>query len=166
MKLVKQDLRNIDRWLAKNDIKYVDIRYELMDHLISEYENLENYPDLESFLIERLAWCKEVAKKKQIALQRSYFKEVWKQLLGLFSTKKTLFILIIICSIYGIIYPLLTSKQFKWALATPFLVVFLYQAYLLFFKSFNAKKQKEYISISALIGAVQPHLENRRCQTF
>ena len=60
MKLVKQDMQNIDAWLKKRGVKYIDIRYELMDHLISEYESMENYPDLESFLKERKIFKKRL----------------------------------------------------------------------------------------------------------
>ncbi|SMC38623.1 hypothetical protein [Cellulophaga tyrosinoxydans] len=151
MKLVKQDMQNIDAWLKKRGIKYMDIRYELMDHLISEYESMENYPDLESFLKERLAWCKKIAKDKEKSTHWSYQKEIWKQLLGIFKNKKALFIILIMAICYYTIFPYLTTKQFKWAVITPVFILVAYQMYLLTFKCFNTKTQKESVSISRLV---------------
>ena len=65
MKLVKRDILNIDECLKLNNIKYIDVRYELIDHLVSEYEAMEIYQHLDSFLSERMAWCKEIARKKR-----------------------------------------------------------------------------------------------------
>lgn len=151
MKLVKQDIRNIDRWLQDKGIKYMDIRYELMDHLITEYEGLDNYPDLESFLKDRLAWCKKVAKKKQSTIRWAYQKEVWRQLFGLIKNAKALFIMALIALSYFILFPILTANHFKWALFAPFFSVIIYQIYLLGFKCFTTKKQKAYISIGSLV---------------
>ncbi len=50
MRLTRQDIKNIDIWLKRKGIKYVDVRFELIDHLTSEYEEFDNYPDLGSFL--------------------------------------------------------------------------------------------------------------------
>ncbi len=151
MKLVKQDMQNIDAWLKKRGIKYIDIRYELMDHLISEYESMENYPDLESFLKERMAWCKKVAHKKEKSTHWSYQKEVWKQLLGIFKNKKALFIILIMALCYYTIFPFLTLKAFKLVLISPVFLLVGYQLYLMLFKCFNAKTQKEHVSISRLV---------------
>ncbi|MDP5230819.1 MAG: hypothetical protein NWQ38_10535 [Cellulophaga sp.] len=151
MKLVKQDIQNIDTWLKNHEIKYIDIRYELMDHLISEYENLENYPDLDSFLTDRLPWCKKVAKEKQKALHWAYQKEVWIQFFNFFKKKNTFLILVITAIFYYLLFPFLTAKQFKTALLIPFFAVAAYQIYLLMFKCFSTKNQKEYISMASLV---------------
>ena len=154
MKLVKQDMQNIDAWLKKRGVKYIDIRYELMDHLISEYESMENYPDLESFLNERLAWCKKVAKEKEKSLRSGYLHEIWKQLLGIFKNKKALFALVIVVFCYYLLFPFLTLKLFRFALFTPLFSLATYQIYLLGFKCFNTKTQKEYVSISGLVSII------------
>lgn len=154
MKLVKQDIQHIDTWLKKHGIKYIDIRYELMDHLISEYESIENYPDLESFLKERLAWCKKVAKEKEKSLKSGYLQEIWKQLLGIYKNKKNLFIIVIVVFCYYLLFPFLTLKQFRFALYFPLFSVAAYQIYLLGFKCFNSKKQKEYVSIAGLVSII------------
>ncbi len=57
MRLTKQDIKNIDIRLKRKGIKYVDVRFELIDHLTTEYEEFKNYPDLGSFLQNRLTWC-------------------------------------------------------------------------------------------------------------
>ncbi|MGK0493805.1 MAG: hypothetical protein ACJAU2_000181 [Maribacter sp.] len=59
MRLTKQDIKNIDIRLKRKGIKYVDVRFELIDHLTTEYEEFKNYPDLGSFLQNRLTWCEK-----------------------------------------------------------------------------------------------------------
>lgn len=82
MRLSKEDILNIDRYLIKKGIKYMDIRYELMDHLVSEYESIENYPDLESFLRKRTAWCRKISKEKEKAVHWGGQKALLKKILS------------------------------------------------------------------------------------
>lgn len=81
MKLVKQDIKNIDTYLKDKGIKHIDVRYELMDHLISEYEAMENQPDLERFLSTKIKWCKAVSKKKEKTIQSKFQDDLWLRLL-------------------------------------------------------------------------------------
>ncbi len=77
MKLAKKDIINVNTWLKVNGIKYLDVRVELLDHLVTEYEAIDEYPDLESFLDKRLSWCKKVMKKKENATHWGYQKMLW-----------------------------------------------------------------------------------------
>lgn len=86
MKLTKQDILNIDAYLKEKGIKFLDIRLELIDHLVSEYENLDNYPDLESFLRKRVAWCRKISEKKETALHWGYQKDLWKRVWKFFKS--------------------------------------------------------------------------------
>lgn len=54
MKLTKENILNINAYLIKKDIKFVDVRFELIDHLVSEYKSLDNCPDLDSFYVKEL----------------------------------------------------------------------------------------------------------------
>ena len=83
MKLTKEDILNIDRYLIKKGIKYIDVRYELIDHLVSEYESMENYPDLESFLRRRTVWCRKVAEKKVKSVDLGNQKSLLRRILSL-----------------------------------------------------------------------------------
>ncbi len=82
MKLTKQDILNIDKYLRQKGIKYMDVRYELMDHLVSEYESIENYPDLESFLRKRIAWCRKVSEEKSKSIHWGYQKALQKRIVN------------------------------------------------------------------------------------
>ncbi|NNJ88189.1 MAG: hypothetical protein HKP53_02195 [Eudoraea sp.] len=77
MNLDTKDIKNIDSWLQKKGIKYLDVRVELLDHLVTEYEAIDQYPDLQGFLEERLPWCKQVMKKKEKATHWSYQRILW-----------------------------------------------------------------------------------------
>ena len=151
MKLVKKDILHIDAWLKKRGIKFIDIRYELMDHLISEYESIENYPDLESFLKERLAWCKKVAKEKQKTIHWNYQKEVWVQLYTLFKKPKSLISMFIITVIYYWLYILLAPITFKGILIASFFCLLLFQFYRMIFFGIKLKKREELSSITYLM---------------
>ena len=89
MRLTRQDIKNIDIWLKRKGIKYVDVRFELIDHLTSEYEEFDNYPDLGSFLENRLTWCKKVTKQKQRSLGLGQFKITGKEFFRLLVYPKT-----------------------------------------------------------------------------
>lgn len=84
MRLTKEDILNIDRYLIKKGIKYIDVRYELIDHLVSEYESIENYPDLESFLRKRTTWCRKISKEKEKAVHWGGQKALLKRILSFF----------------------------------------------------------------------------------
>ena len=84
MRLIKEDIQNIDAYLKKKGIKYMDVRYELIDHLVSEYESMENYPDLKSFLIKRVAWCRKIAEKKRKSIHWGYQKALRKRVFSFF----------------------------------------------------------------------------------
>ncbi|WP_047417813.1 hypothetical protein [Cellulophaga sp. Hel_I_12] len=147
MKLVKQDIQNIDRWLEKKGIKYLDVRYELMDHLINEYESLDNYPDLNSFLKERLPWCKKVVKEKQKAIHWSYQKEVWKQFLNLFLNIKTLVLILFAILFYYVLYLFFEEElTYKGILIGSLFTISVFQFYKMISFGISLKKRKQLLS--------------------
>lgn len=106
MRLVKEDILNIDRYLKDKGIKFLDVRYELIDHLVSEYEAMENYPDLESFLRKRVTWCRKVAEEKRKSIHWGYQKALHLRLLGFLKQPIFYFLLVL-----WVIFLVLVSGQ-------------------------------------------------------
>jgi len=146
MKLIREDIKNIDAWLKRAGIKYLDVRYELTDHLVTEYENIENYPDLLSFLDERKAWCKKIAKEKQKAVNFGMTKGVFKKFLSLFTNFKSIvLILITVLLFYGMaqqVSPAVFKKVLFFALVLP--IVF--QLYLMLYSGLGKTIKKDTLS--------------------
>ena len=151
MRLVKEDIVNIDAWLKKKGIKYIDVRYELVDHLVTEYENIENYPDLGSFLQERKVWCKAVAKKKQKAIHFGIQKALWKRLLKLFSSVHSLLLIILISLCYYGISVSVSEVIFKRLLFFTLLLPVLFQLYLMFYSGLGKAMKKGALSAVYLL---------------
>lgn len=113
MRLVKEDILNIDRYLKDKGIKFLDVRYELIDHLVSEYEATENYPDLESFLIKRVAWCKKVAEEKRKSIHWGYQKALRNRVFSFFKEPFFYACIFLWISALFIADQMLGVKQFK-----------------------------------------------------
>ena len=54
MKLTKQDIHFIDKYLEQSGIKYVDIRYEMTDHIATALEGMEGsfYDNFKSYMLQ------------------------------------------------------------------------------------------------------------------
>ncbi len=147
MKLVKEDIKNIDTYLRHNGIKYMDVRYELIDHLATEYEGMDNYPDLRSFLNKRLGWCKKVAEKKATSIHWIYQRGLWKRLLRFFT--KPVFHLLVFITLLGLLE--LTTKLdfkhiYKYLIITLSIPYIVYIYYMIKFEYFT-NKDKQLVSM-------------------
>lgn len=149
--LTKEDVGNIDKWLKRKGFKYIDVRYELLDHLVSEYEQIDNYPDLESFLKQRLRWCKKVEKEKQKTVNFGTTKALFKKLISLFTNLRSLVLLISIGLLFYYLGQSISTKIFKNILLSIYMCTIAYQLYLMMFSGFGNKLKKEALSVSYLI---------------
>jgi hypothetical protein len=80
MKLTKEDIKLIDDFLIRNNVKFIDVRLELIDHLASEYEQESNYSILEDYLNTKRVFIKDFIKKRQKTIHWSYQAQLWKRL--------------------------------------------------------------------------------------
>ncbi len=130
MKPVKRDIRNIDECLKLNNIKYIDVRYELIDHLVSEYEAMENYSDLDSFLSMRMAWCKEIARKKQKSIPWRLQRMVVKMLVAVLKKPKTwLCVMLAIALLYVLASQQSSLRTTRYISLSPLVACVLIQLY-------------------------------------
>ncbi len=149
MKLIKKDINNIDTWLQKKGIKYLDVRVELLDHLVTEYEAIDQYPDLESFLDKRLSWCKIVMKKKEKTTHWGYQKMLWAKFFQLLKKPLivifwTLFLVLILT-----VKPLLDWK-YKLLLLMPLFVMVCAHIYIVLKNSIGKETFKNAVSAKYL----------------
>lgn len=97
------EIAQIDNWLKNQGVKYIEIRYELLDHLATEFESLDNHTELRTFLYNRRVWCRTALKQKQKAINKSMTKAFFKKLLEFFTiTKKIIFLVTGVTSLWYI----------------------------------------------------------------
>ncbi len=153
MKLVKEDILNIDKYLKNKGIKYMDVRYELIDHLVSEYEQLENYPDLESFLQKRVAWCRQIAKEKAKSTHKGYQKALWQRIFS-FIKEPLFYACLLLWSI--LLYTanfLFAIKEFRFFLFWSLILCVVAQYSIFCYKQFyKPGKKKNVLSFNTLFG--------------
>lgn len=94
MKLTKEEIEVIDNYLKDKKIKYIDIRAELLDHLATEFEENSDYNLIEDYLITKVNFIKDFAKKQQKIIHWSYQKQLWIQFVKFFYMPKFLLPLI------------------------------------------------------------------------
>lgn len=151
MRLVKQDIDNIDKWLIRIGIKYIDIRYELIDHLVTEYQQIENYPDLEGFLLERKSWCRKVAKEKEKAAHFGNMKALFRKFFRFFISFKSLAILIF-SGLALIAYEgLVSAVLFKYSVFLIVAILSVYELYLTIYSGFGNDLKKKSLSVMFLL---------------
>ena len=151
MKLVKQDIDNIDNWLKKIGIKYIDIRYELIDHFVTEYQQIENYPDLKGFLIERKSWCRKVAKEKEKAAHFGNMKALFRKFFWFFTSFKSLVIIILSALVLFAFEALVTDTLFKHSVFSVLFVLTFYELYLTIYSGFGNDLKKKSVSVMFLL---------------
>lgn len=94
-KLTKEKIQIIEDWLINIDIKFIDIRLELIDHLASEYEEKSPYVLIEDFLQTKQIFIKNYIKQRQKAIHWSYQKQFFQKLLMFFH--KPTYVLVSVC---------------------------------------------------------------------
>ncbi|WP_292948693.1 hypothetical protein [Olleya sp. UBA1516] len=80
MKLSQQQINQIDNYLIKLKIKYVDVRLELIDHLASDFEASNKEEQLEDYLKSKIDFIQDFEKKRQKTIHWSYQREMWRRL--------------------------------------------------------------------------------------
>ncbi|WP_400075835.1 hypothetical protein [Winogradskyella sp. R77965] len=93
MELTKEDVQFIDDFLKKKGVKYLDVRSELLDHLATEFEEKSNYSLIEDYLISKVEFIRDFAKKQRKAIHWGYQKQLWIQLGKFFYKPKFLLLL-------------------------------------------------------------------------
>lgn len=121
-KLNKKDIKTIDYFLIKHDVKYIDARVELIDHLASEFEERSHYSLLEGFLLSKRKFIKDYCDKRQKTIHWSFQKQVLLGFLKFFYKPKDILLTItLIISIY--ISMLIFDNETSYSLCIGFLIV-------------------------------------------
>ena len=158
MRLIKEDILHIDRYLIKKGIKYMDVRYELIDHLVSEYEAIENYPDLESFLRKRIAWCRMVADKKAKYVHWGYQKALLKRILTFFRNPVFYIVLLVGSFIVYWVGMKIDVDTLNKTLFFLFVSVIVLQFVDLFYRRIRSAKESKMLSVTTLFNIYSlPH---------
>jgi len=113
MKLTKEEIKLIDSFLVGQNIKYLDVRSELIDHLATDFEENSNYVLLEDFLISKVSFIKDFAKKQQKNIHWSYQKQLWIQLAKFFYKPKFLLLLFGLAGLSYIVLQFFTLEKFS-----------------------------------------------------
>ncbi|MCL5247351.1 hypothetical protein M4I21_16125 [Cellulophaga sp. 20_2_10] len=159
MKLTKEDILNINDYLKKKDIKFVDVRFELIDHLVSEYESLDNYPDLDSFLRKRISWCKQVSEAKAKTMHWGYQKDLWKRVLVFMKSPYFYLITFVIAFVYFQLYTILSLELFEKAVLFPFFGVIIFQFTFFLYNHYKNRLKLKLLSANYLFNIFSlPHL--------
>ena len=80
MSLTEENIKQIDNYLIKLKIKYVDVRLELIDHLASDFEASNKEEQLVDYLKSKIDFIKDFEKKRQKTIHWSYQREMWRRL--------------------------------------------------------------------------------------
>jgi hypothetical protein len=117
MKLTKEEIKSINDFLIGQKIKYLDLRSELIDHLATEFEEKSNYNLIEDYLITKVNFIKDFAKKQQKAIHWSYQKQLWVQFTKFFYKPKFILFLFILVALgymlFLILYPLFYQIKYS-----------------------------------------------------
>ena len=94
MKLAKEDIQFIDKFLFDKGIKHIDVRTELIDHLASDYEEHSQIIELKDYLNSKNIFIDEFAKKHKSIVHWRYQKLLWIVFFQFFYKIKRIFILL------------------------------------------------------------------------
>lgn len=171
MKLTKKQINQIDNYLIKLKVKYVDVRLELIDHLASDFEASNKDQQLEDYLKSKIEFIKDFEKKRQKTIHWSYQKQMWRRLAMFFYKPKYLpFTIVFAFSVYWLqkiqpnktsILVLITSLAILhfWTLISS------YSHYKTFKKLQMAQPLYSIMALPSLflysMGAAKPWLENQ-----
>lgn len=150
MKLTKEQIRYIDNWLNFAGIEYIDVRYELIDHLATEYERQESKIGLNIFIKERLEWCKQAAKKKESTMHWGIQKNLWKRFLSVSINLTYVGSIAVYVLLIFAFKPQLTEKIVSLLLIAPLYATFLFFLGLFLAGRFRFRKEKKVLSIIKL----------------
>jgi len=94
MKLAKEDIQFIDKFLFDKGIKHIDVRTELIDHLASNYEESSKILELKAYLKSKNTFIKEFTRKHRSIVHWRYQKILWIVFFQFFYKIKRVFILL------------------------------------------------------------------------
>jgi hypothetical protein len=94
MKLTKEDIQFIDKFLFDKGIKFIDVRTELIDHLASDYEEHSQIIELKGYLNSKNTFIDEFTKKHKSIVHWRYQKLLWIVFFQFFYKIKRIFILL------------------------------------------------------------------------
>jgi hypothetical protein len=171
MSLTEENIKQIDNYLIRLKIKYVDVRLELIDHLASDFEASNKEQQLEDYLKSKIDFIKDFEKKRQKTIHWSYQREMWRRLAMFFYKPNYLpFTIVFGFAVYWI-QQLQPNKAFTlilivslsiihfWALITG------YSHYKTFKKLQMAQPLYSIMALPSLflytMGAAKPWLENQ-----
>ncbi|PKG52071.1 hypothetical protein [Olleya sp. 1-3] len=80
MNLTEENIKQIDNYLIKLKVKFVDVRLELIDHLASGFEASNKEEQLVDYLKSKIDFIKDFEKKRQKTIHWSYQREMWRRL--------------------------------------------------------------------------------------
>ena len=146
-KLSRKEIQFIDQYLIKNEVKYLDIRAELLDHLATEFEEKSNHSLIEDYLMTKVNFIKDFAKKQQKAIHWSYQKQLWIQFAKFFYKPKFVLLLFGLIGFGYILLQLFTLKRFS---LISFFVLMILVLYPLFYQIKYSKAIKKVQSMQSL----------------
>ncbi|MBT8188344.1 MAG: hypothetical protein KJO73_11685 [Croceitalea sp.] len=150
MKLTQENIQQLDKRLQVSGIKYLDVRVELIDHLVTEYEAMDNAQDWNLFVKNRLPWCKKVMKDKSKTTHWSYQRSLWKTFFEILKETRVLFGIIFFIGLMFFIRPWLTDGQYFMALILPMLTFLIWQIALMVKNGLGKEKRNSCISAKYL----------------
>ncbi len=150
MKLAQKEIKFIDNWLQFAGIGYLDVRYELVDHLVLEFEQQTEETNLETFVRDRLNWCKFTAIEKEKSMHWGVQKAVWKQAVKIVLNVKVILPILIYVAAVLVSKDQLSARTSFLLLLAPFLATFvvLHGRYVL--KGFKKELREKVLAIMKL----------------
>ena len=171
MKLSQKQINQIDNYLIKLKVKYVDVRLELIDHLASDFEASNKDQQLEGYLKSKIDFIQDFEKKRQKTIHWSYQREMRRRLAMFFYKPNYLpFTIVFGFAVYWI-QQLQPNKAFTLILIVSLSIIHFWALITGFshYKTFKKLQMAQPLySIMALpslflytVGAAKPWLENQ-----
>lgn len=149
MKLPKEEIKLIDNYLKEKNIKHLDIRAELLDHLVTEFEEKSNYSLIKDYLLSKVDFIKNFSKKHQKTIHWSYQNKLWVQFAKFFYKPKFILILFVLVALGYISLQLFGLKTFSYICYFTLLILIIYP---LVYQIKYSKAVKNVQSMQSLFG--------------
>ena len=120
--LSKEDIQFIECFLLKLNIKFIDVRLELTDHLATEFEQETKYILLEDFLKTKVRFIKDFETKRQKSIHWSYQRLLLKQVIKFYYKPKFIIFNVLI---FLIVYSFVNFSQLKNGFISLLLTIFI-----------------------------------------
>ncbi|MFS4492784.1 hypothetical protein [Maribacter sp. 2308TA10-17] len=108
MKLSNEQIQYIDNYLQFLNVKHLDVRVELIDHLASEFETTSEFVLLEDFIRTKKTFVKQFQKDLHTKKHWAYQKRLFKRIFRYFTKPK--YIIISLCIVVLIYMTILNSS--------------------------------------------------------